>query len=511
MKASTLSCIRLATIIVGVLAADVCYAVNPQPWIELHSPNFIVVTNANAKQARQVAYQFEMIRAVFRQYFRQSGSSSDPPVTIIAARDDATLKALLPEFWAKRGSMHPAGIYLGDSDVNYVVLQLDVSLDESGYQPYEPIYHEYVHYLMRPLIAQLPLWMVEGLAEVYGNTRIEGKKVFVGAPSPANLMVLRDTLSLPINTLFDLDASSPYYREQSKTSILYAESWALTHYLIARDWNDHTRRMQDFVDLLRKHVAQREAATRTIGDPESLQKALVNYVHRLSFTALPMDTPKIDESTFSTMTMSDAASLAVRASFMAHDRHYTEAQQMLEESLKLDPKLAAACEAMGFLALRQGNIAEAKKWTSEALALDPTRYRANYYYASTLLREGNLDEQAASNAESSLRGAIKINPGFAPAYDALAYFLAQPGHNQKLDEAYDMALWAVELEPGNVRYRIRSVEVLEKQGRAGDAIRVANLAVSLAKTPEEQGLAAATLAGAKQFQASQTKLKEPQE
>lgn len=58
---------------------------------------------------------------------------------------------------------------------------------------------------------------------------------------------------------------------------------------------------------------------------------------------------------------------------------------------------------------------------------------------------------------------------------------------------------AVSREPGNVRYRIRAVEVQKKRGRAEDAIRVAELAIPLAKSPVEKAMAEASLAAAKQF------------
>lgn len=60
--------------------------------------------------------------------------------------------------------MHPAGVFLGRDDANYIALRLDESLDQDTYMPYETVYHEYVHYLMRDLDSHLPLWMVEGLA-----------------------------------------------------------------------------------------------------------------------------------------------------------------------------------------------------------------------------------------------------------------------------------------------------------------------------------------------------------
>ncbi|MGA8150222.1 MAG: hypothetical protein WB952_04680 [Terriglobales bacterium] len=125
----------LIVILFVVAARGSFFGAKPQAWIELRSPNFIVVTNANEKQARRVAYQFEMVRAVFREYFGITGSSRDQPVVIIAAKDEETLKTLLPEYWATKGSARPAGIYLGGPEKNYVGLRLDVSMNQSGSEP----------------------------------------------------------------------------------------------------------------------------------------------------------------------------------------------------------------------------------------------------------------------------------------------------------------------------------------------------------------------------------------
>jgi hypothetical protein len=117
-----------------------------------------------------------------------------------------------------------------------------VSLNEDAYEPFEPVYHEYVHYLTRRLVPHWPLWLVEGFAEFYGNIRIKGDQVFIGAPSTSHMLFLQQTSLLPISTLFDANSSSPYYNEKSKTSIFYAESWALTHYLTIRDAKVRARR-----------------------------------------------------------------------------------------------------------------------------------------------------------------------------------------------------------------------------------------------------------------------------
>ena len=484
-------------------------------WIELRSPNFIVYSNANEKQVRHVAYQFEMIRAVFRELFNIPGSAQDQPVIIIAAKDESTLKTLLPEFWAKKGSRHPAGIYIGGPEKNYVGLMLDVTMNQEAYEPFEAVYHEYVHYLTRRMVAQLPLWMVEGLAEFYGNTRIENKKVLVGTPSATNLMVLRQGQLLPLDTLFGVNASSPHYNEANKVSIFYAESWALTHYLITRDWREHTQHLNDFVALLGKEVAPDEAARRTIGAPDALQEALSQYIGHFSFMVARMAAPAtIDEKSFQLQAISDAESLTARADFMAHDRHYAEARGMLEEALKLNPNLASAHESMGFLCAEQNKLDEANKWYSQAVALNSQSFMAHYYYAANMLK-GKMDADSASKAEVSLRAAIDINPGFAPAYDALAWLVATRGGNaedpKRLNEAYLTVLTAVSLEPGNFHYRLDSAHVLERMGRVDDAIRVAGLAASMAKTTEEQSEALAFLSQAHQYRDYQKQMQERQE
>ena len=258
---------------------------------------------------------------------------------------------------------------------------------------------------------------------------------------------------LPLDTLFRVNASSPYYHEDNKASIFYAESWALTHYLITRDWREHTHRVNDFVALLGKNVAPDEAARRTIGDPDALQKVLSEYISHVTFTAVRLDAPaKVDMNDFEPQAISEAESLTVRADFMAHDRHYAEARGMLEEALKLNPTLASAHESMGFLCTQQGKMDEANKWYSQAVALNSQSYLAHYYYAVNLLK-GKLDDDSASKAESSLRAVIKINPGFAPAYDALGWLLAIAPRKsaekpERLNEAHLMALAAVSLDPG---------------------------------------------------------------
>src|ERR1700677_4693122 len=92
-------------------------------WFEARSPNFIVVSNAGEKQARKSAIRFEQIRAVFRRSLTVANAHASPTITIFAVKDEDSVKALLPEYWAK-GRSHPAGIFFEHMDRYFALVQL---------------------------------------------------------------------------------------------------------------------------------------------------------------------------------------------------------------------------------------------------------------------------------------------------------------------------------------------------------------------------------------------------
>ena len=346
-------------------------AAKPSIWIKVHSPNFVVITDGNEKQARKVAYQFEMFRSVLRSFASAKGTETDPPVTIIAAKDEDSLKALEPEANLAKGAAHLTGLFLDGPEKKYVLLRMDASIDQDAAEPFETICHEYVHYFTRRLIPHLPLWLSEGLAEFYGNTRFEGKYALVGTASTINLEILQTNPILPLSTLYAVDASSPYYHEENKTSVFYAESWALTHYLMTRDWNQKTDQVRQFVLLLQKDVPMEEAARRTLGDPRAIEDALEAYVRKPAFLVARVNLPgKIDANDFARDPLSEAESLAARGYLLVLVRRYADAETMLTRAIQADPKLAAGYEGMGFLYSVQQKYDEASKWFAQSVEMN---------------------------------------------------------------------------------------------------------------------------------------------
>ena len=463
-----------------------------ESWVQVRSPHFVVVTNSNEKQGRRVADQFERMRSVFHKLFPHLQIDPSTPIIVLAIRDEKNFRALEPAAYLAKGQLKLGGLFLRTPDKNYVLMRLDAE----GDHPYAVIYHEYTHLLLSKIEA-LPLWLNEGLAEFYENTEIRDKDALLGVPVTENVLLLRQSRLLPMATLFTVDSSSPYYHEENKGSIFYAESWALTHYMELKDLRNKTQHLANYLELLGQNVDAVTAASRAFGDLKQLQSDVEGYIRRESFDGLKLPvTTEVDDSAFQTQALGASQADALRADFLAYNERTDDARALLDRILKEDPNNVSAHETMGYMAFRQGRREEARNWYAQAVILDSQSFLAHYYFA-VMSMNGAVGPADEERVEASLRTSIKLNPSFAPSYDALAVFLGQRHRN--LDDAHMMAVNAVQLEPANLGYRLNTANVLLQMGRGKDAVAVIQNAMHMAKTPQETAMASSLLEQAERY------------
>ena len=245
-------------------------------WFEVRSQHFVVLTDSNEKQARHIASQFERMRSVFHLMMPTASDSAGSPIIVVALKDKKSFQSLEPEAYLAKGQLDLAGYFMRAPDKNYILLRLDAQ----GEHPYATVYHEYTHYMLRDASEWIPLWLNEGLAEFYQNTDIEEKDVRLGQPSPDDILYLRQNRLLPLTTLLKVDQTSPYYHEEQKGSVFYAESWALTHYIEVTDRQKGTNRIYDYAKLLIKKEDPVVAAQQAFGDKPAAKVVEQLYLAR---------------------------------------------------------------------------------------------------------------------------------------------------------------------------------------------------------------------------------------
>ena len=435
-------------------------------WVEVRSPNFIVISNAGEKEARKVAVQFEQVRSLFRSVIPIASNAPSPVITIFAVKDEGSMRELLPEYWAK-GHAHPGGIFFSRLGRFYAAVQLDAP----GDNPYEALYHEYYHSLTLPYFPLLPLWLAEGLAEFFGNTHITDKEAFTGQASADLIEELKENRLIPLDVLFRVDHTSPYYNEQNKTSVFYAESWALTHYFMLADKGGHRQLLNNYLATIGQGTTQQEAAAKAFGDLRSLQRSLQQYVGNYQFYDLTIAAPpKIPDTDLQARALSDGDVDAYWGGFAATRGHTQDAKPLLEEAVRLDPKLSLAYQNLALAELFDGQKDEALASVSQAIALNPKSALSRYLRAYLKIRGGGL-ESRDPQVEDDLRQSIAASPDFGQPYSLLAVYLA--AHQESLPEALSLAQKAISLEPGTLSDQIDFAQVLMCMRRYDDAQTVA--------------------------------------
>jgi len=464
----------------ALAATSSAAAEQPAVWVEVESPHFVVVSDAGEKGARRAAEQFERFRFLFLTAVPSARMDPGQPIIILAVKSEQSLRALLPAYWEVEGRVHPAGVFMPGPEKHYAALRLDAL----GDNPYEVLYHEYSHLLIALNLPNIPLWLNEGLAEFFAHTTVTGRETGLGGLSRSHVRRLLTESPLPLEVLLKVDHESPYYNEANKTSIFYAQAWALTHFLMVGDNAAHRGQLSAFLAQVDHGADTIEAATLAFGDLRRLERTLAGYVRDSRFFYLPVNTQQdLDRKAFAARTLSVSSAAAIRGDFHVRTGRLKEARTLLEEAMQLDPELAAPRESMGMLCQREGKPDEAFKWFAEAVALDSNSFLAHYYSAVFAGRDSTTPGRIAA-AEAGYRKAIEIRPGFAPAYTGLAQLLASRG--ERLDEALALARRAVELEPGKAVYYLTVANLLLRLRRVEEAEALASKVLATVKDPADR-------------------------
>lgn len=474
---------RLAVVGLIVFSPQVLHA-NPKrrevKWTEVESPHFLVFTDGKAKQAQDIALRFELVRAFFQAELPGMHIYPARPILVLAAKDQNTYKHLEPPRLLKRGALQSAGIMVGTPDKNYILLRLDVPGDFQ----YNVIYHEFTHVIVENTFKSVPLWLNEGLAQFYGELRIDDKSVVFGMPSPSNIQLLRQYPLLPLRTLFAVDFSSPYYNRQHQGTIFYAESWALTHYLVLQGRRTGKNLVGQYLFRINQGGDPVTTAAQVFGDLGQLKERLDRYVHLFAFYELVAKISiTADKHNLLTRKLTSGESEALGADFLVRVGRYGDAKPLLDNAIRQEPALGPAEEDLGMIALHQARPKEARVWFSKAEKACAQCYMARLNDAAMSMKR-NMPPADVAEDETNFRAFINLNPLFARPYASLAKLYLLQGKN--LDQAHTLALQALGLEPENIGYYVLTGEILLKTGDVDNAGRVTQRAIALAKTPADR-------------------------
>ncbi|HUD71608.1 MAG TPA: tetratricopeptide repeat protein, partial [Dongiaceae bacterium] len=198
-------------------------------WIRVESEHLVIYSNAPEDPTIDVGRHVEVFRDQIARFNPDLRVDSALPIVLFVFRDDRTF---IPYKLLGRGqragmAANIDGFFLQHDDGNYLCVNATPAND-----PWPVIYHEYAHFFLANNFTDIPLWLNEGLAEYFGTFRVDGSEAMMGGPIKSHLWWLREHPPMALRRLFSIDFASPEYHEDDRQGTYYAQSWAVTHYLL---------------------------------------------------------------------------------------------------------------------------------------------------------------------------------------------------------------------------------------------------------------------------------------
>lgn len=471
----------------SVVALALSSPARADDWVEIKTEGFTVYGDDGEKAARKVAARLEALRAFLQSEWAWARFAPDLPVVVVALEEEKQFQLLLPASFA-RSRTRLGGLTLFEGHRTLVLLHGEVPEDPTEDNPHHAVYHEYVHTVLGRTL-RLPTWLSEGLAEYWGSTKIKEREIEFGRPIAGHVFTLRTKAWFPLETLFRVEPSSGVYNEGDRSSVFYAESWALVHYL-ALGSPERRGQLNRLVTLIARGRDEIDASHEILGNLDVLLKEVRAYAGRrsLPFRKRPRG-PTEESARGGAHRLSRAEVLALRGGVLLSGRRPGEGRPLVEEALKLDPGLVAAKESMGIAASVAGDREAAQAWLMRA----DESGRAGFFthYLLGLLAAAEKSPGASARGEAQLREAIRLNPQFAPAPTMLAGLLAERGGSRV--EALQLVDQATKLDQSSAVVRLGVAHALWRLGELELAKAYAGAAVRLAPNAGFRSMAAEML------------------
>jgi tetratricopeptide (TPR) repeat protein len=455
----------------------------PAAWLEVKSPHFTVITNAGEKQGRRTAWQFEQIRSALVNLWPWAKIDSGRPFVVFAARDEATLKTLGPQYWEGK-QFRPVSFGSQGRDRHFLALRTDIEEpDEHGANPYQSAYWSYTSAVFtRSFPRRLPSWYSRGMAEVMSNTIVRDKELHVGRPIAENVRRLRER-AIPLNEFLAAEDRSRWLRQLEDAWLFDAQAWALVHYLLFGEKAANRVRLDRFNRLLYDGTASEVALREAFGDMKPYYDGMRLYVHRslFSYVTIPVAVDTRLEA-YATRALSAGEAAARRGEMLVAMNRPAEARAFAAEAAKADPTLPGPWEIEAELADADDHRDQAR--AAFAKAAEAGSRRAHVYYRLAQLEwVRDADKPRLERLASTLEKAREMEPGSADTLSFLADIRSDLGEH---DEALALARKAVEIEPAESYHRVTLARALWNARQPEQAVQMARSALQAAESDSER-------------------------
>ncbi len=271
--------------------------------------------------------------------------------------------------------------------------------------------HEYMHLIVRRSGLRIPVWLNEGLADVYSTLRPVREGIAVGDLIPGRMQALSAGKWLTFDELSSVDAHSPVYNESARVGVFYGESWALAHMLFLS--SPYRENFGRFLMALNSGKTSGEACEIAFGQtPDRVYQDLKKYLDRHSLSGrIFVTAPGSSRTEPREAILTDFDSRLMMADLLLDTGRLDRARAEFLALEQQQPNRTEIAISLGYLAVVAHQGEQARNYFEKALAAGTTDPQVCLALA-ILERE---EKQPDAKVIQPLERAVQLKPDYVEA------------------------------------------------------------------------------------------------
>jgi tetratricopeptide (TPR) repeat protein len=441
-----------------------------ETWVKAVTEHFTILTPAGEPVARKWAIELEQFRRGL-QHAMPVPVERLRPVTVVLFKNDRAMEPFMPVDNGR--TIRIGGFFVRANDINTIMLSISGNADETRHV----IFHEAVHWHLSAREGFIPVWLGEGLAEVYATFEMRDSKSYAfGAAMDDHVARLRSDALLPLPKLLGIGRDSLLYNESTRTSIFYAQAWAFMHFLFFGEKSPGRSAVQRYLELLPIVRSPDDAFFAAFGgDHASLEKQLRSYIENGRYNKHIYTQSTHDIARQLKVSPAGPADVALaKGSLLLGARSPEDAEPYLGRAAELAPSDPRAWELLGHIAVGRKDYATAQVVLTKAAAAGSTSYLVHHNLAVSRVPEltepwmPNVtpDPHAMDAAAADFRKAIQLSPSYVGSYEGLAGLMRGMATFEPAD--LDLLLRGLKQSPGNAMIEAGVAAAEVRAGRVAD-------------------------------------------
>jgi tetratricopeptide (TPR) repeat protein len=354
---------------VAFLLGAGCLHAGDAKWIRLDAQNFSIISDGPEDEIRSWAVEFDQFHHGLERVLKINEAGLQP-VTVVLFRSQRELRPYKPLEKGKPAMVD--GMFMRTPLGNFI----ECADDSEDEQTRRVIFHEAVHWMTNTSDTELPVWLNEGLAEVFSTFSVDNDLYNYGRAIDGHVILLNRDGMMPLKQLMGIQRNSLLYNEGERTSIFYAESWAFVHYLLFSGQLEERTKYNQLIRSLRVHADPDAVFIQIFGvDCAAMDKRLAHYLRNGAYTInrIRFDRSAVNKS-FRVGPASRADVNLAECNLLSATDRPSEALRRLREVVRQMPDNPASWESEGYAAYQTEDYGEAESSFRQAATLGSRDY-----------------------------------------------------------------------------------------------------------------------------------------